>query len=120
MLVNIEERKAFITKGEVIVYVAEHEGRIIGFTIVSPKTNKLLALYVISGNWKNVGKNLLMTVENQTRKMGASFLEGETSSNAKEFYRRCGYEISEASEHELPIGLTIPCYKIRKDLTHSL
>jgi|GEM_PF-6366989 len=120
MLPDLERRKKSVAEGEVVIYVAEIEKRIIGFCAASFQKSLLLSLYVEPGPWKGVGKRLLLTVEEKAVQTGVFFLEGSTSYNAKDFYRQCGYEIGEACVHNLPNGLAISCYKICKTLNCSI
>lgn len=116
MLSDLDHRKMRVDHGEVVAYVAERGKRIIGFVTVEPSQGRLLSLYVAAGAWKHVGKRLLDLIEAVCAHKGVNKLEGETSINAVEFYRRQGYDVGEVSEHALPNGLLLPCRKIRKQL----
>ena len=105
-----------LAKGEAITYVAEQAGKIIGFATVVPPTNELRAVYVAAEAGRGIGSQLLAQAEIKAREQGAFFLAADASVNAINFYRRHGYVVGEPSMHTLRNGVTIACYKIRKDL----
>jgi len=116
MRTDIDERKESVQKGEVIALVAEYDGHIVGFATSSPSRNRLLQLYVAPAPCRGAGKKLLLAIEEKAVQSGAMFLEGSSTVNAVEFYRRNGYKIGQFNERELTRGILMQGYIIRKQL----
>ena len=97
------------------VLVAEHEGRIIGFSCLS--ANEVEALYVHPLHaHHNVGQVLLTAIEHVGLIHHARSLSLDAAMNAVDFYRTCGYQVLGYSTPTFDSGRALPCVRMRKTL----
>ena len=114
---RIAEKKRRLAEGELVTFVSDVDGVIVGFGELVPAKNCVGAVYVAPGTWRGVGTRLLQAVENEARRLGISEICCDSSLNAENFYSKCGYEVVERAMHHLQrSGVEIPCVKMKKRL----
>jgi GNAT superfamily N-acetyltransferase len=97
------------------MFVAEHEGQIIGFSSVQGSI--LCAVYVCPDHIRSkVGTALLEAVERFSLENGCRELEMDASINSEMFYLQRGYSVVERASHRFRDGTEIPCVRMRKVL----
>jgi putative acetyltransferase len=105
---------------EVEFYVAEEDGRVVGFARLNPATGEVEAVYVGPAvARRGVGLSLLRAVEGRARAHGLTRLHLCAALNAVPFYERGGYARGELTAHRLPGGVEIACVSMTKELTHD-
>lgn len=92
------------------VFVAEFDGRIVGFaTIMAHEGNdaELEGIFVEPSDWrKGIGTALLRQIEREALAWGASRLHVMANPNVESFYRNAGFQkIGERKTELGPIGL---------------
>ena len=97
-------------------FVAEEDGKIVGFSDYNMETNELSGLYM-KPDYTNrgIGEKLLEIIEEDAREEGLNKLWCKSTITAKEFYRKHGYEIIEETTHEVE-GLDMKVYRMEKEL----
>ncbi len=103
-----------ITEGR--VFVAEADGRTVGFGVVIPRSDgeaELDGLYVEPGAWgRGIGRLLMHHAEALARSGGARLLNVVSNGRAVGFYRACGFD----GVREVQTGLS-PGLEMIKALT---
>lgn len=101
-----------------VTVVAELAKRVIGFAMVIPEKNYLLALYVSpQAKSMKVGARLLQEVETLSVNAGRPYLELHASMNAEGFYKKHGYKRIAPVFYKLRTGLEMPCVLMCRKLT---
>ena len=103
---SLAELEGFICRPSAKTWVAEVDGRIIGFVVANREqrdTGHIVTLDVVE-NWRRggVGTALMNAAEAWAREQGARFVYLETAEDntaAQNFYRRRGYQKLRALEH---------------------
>jgi putative acetyltransferase len=106
-----------IAGGSELMYVAEHQSRIVGFGSVIPAKNELRAIYV-DPTWVRcgVGSAILRQLETVALESECRYLQLEASVNAKEFYLARGYiQLAEAT-HGVADDYAMACIVMRKPI----
>lgn len=99
------------------MFVAEIEGKIVGFSSIVPKDSELRAVYVDPKfGGKGVGKMLLGQVEQEARNRGLQKLVMPASLSAEAFYKSQGYVAIDRIVHILGSGKRMPAVKMEKAL----
>jgi len=111
---SIKKQQQHLADPNVITYVAEYNGVVIGFSTIIPQDNELRAVYVAPGLWRGVGSKLLGLAEAEAQKCGLAYLVCDSSLNAETFYLKHHYETIERTTHTFRSGITIPCLKMMK------
>ncbi|PSO51029.1 MAG: hypothetical protein BRC40_04740 [Cyanobacteria bacterium QH_8_48_120] len=111
---NPEKRRQRMRETEAIIFVAEKEEKIVGFSSLSEK--KVRAVYVHPGYTRQgVGTILLDAVEREAMAHHIQKLELQASVTAVSFYQARGYKLVERSHYMLS-GVEIPCAYLEKSL----
>jgi putative acetyltransferase len=104
-----------LTSGEVVGFVAEDSGEVIGFGELVPAQCQLGAIYVHPDHGrKGVGAALLRAIEAAAQDRGLAELHMDASLNAEAFYHRHGFEVVAYAKHTMRDGLSMACVKMRK------
>jgi GNAT superfamily N-acetyltransferase len=121
-LANAGDRDALLANPDAIVlpieqiaaggvFVAEHDGVIVGFAAVLPRPDgeaELDALFVEPHLWKaGVGRRLVNHAAELARASGAAFLHVIGNPHAEGFYVSCDFRVSGTSETRFGAGLTM-------------
>ena len=98
------------------IYVAEEEGRIVGFGRLFISDPEVKAIYVSPNSWRRgVGTKLLRQLEAIGRDAGISELRLNASLNGKNFYEKNGYigdEVSSVHIDGVELGCILMCKKL--------
>ncbi len=98
-------------------FLAEDEGRILGFCVLDVPGTELNALYVApAAARRGVGRRLLAHAEENARREGVHSLKLKSTLNAVSFYEQRGYLQLRPTTHELPGGARLPCVEMTKKL----
>lgn len=98
--------------------VAEHEGSILGFSVVNVPGAELNTLYVApSAGGQGVGSALLKEAEDLAFAAGVQRITLKATLNAVTFYERAGYSQLGPALHPLPTGQQLPCIRMAKLLS---
>lgn len=98
-------------------FVAELEGKIVGFAAIVAQKEELRAYYVApSATRHGVGRHLIKQLEDAAREVGLAELHLHSSVTAHAFYTAMGYETLELGEHILGSWLGMACVFMRKTL----
>lgn len=101
---------------DLVRFIAEREGRIVGFSDYDPGTGQLTGLYVSSEHQRaGIGQALYDAVENDARRRGFSMLWLESTLTAAPFYERMGY-VKTADAVRVINGKEIPRIRMEKKL----
>lgn len=118
---RINQIKQAVENPDVWLIVAKQNNLIVGFGSITPKDNKLRALYVHpSFGRRGIGVRLLTALEYEARSLGLSHLQMDASINAELFYRKHGFETIEYATHQLASGQEMACVKMRKTLNSGV
>jgi GNAT superfamily N-acetyltransferase len=117
----VEELQSLPEAGEVPIehltalFVAEVDGRVLGFATVLPNGEfeaELEDLFVAPEAWrKGIGRQLLAEAERRASALGAHALCVVANQNARRFYEACGYR-----QTGTVMTLFEPADSMRKDL----
>ena len=98
-------------------YVAEEDGGVVGFAVLSRLASEVEAVYVSPrAARRGVGLSLLRTLEGRATAHGLTGLHLCASLNAVPFYERAGFARGELTAHSLPGGVEIACVRMTKEL----
>jgi GNAT superfamily N-acetyltransferase len=108
-------------------YVAEHDGRVVGFTAVGPSRDErgigeLYAIYVEPEQWSTgAGRALILRAEERLREeyAEATLWVLEDNPRARRFYERAGWVLDGARKAEDRWGVRAPEVRYRKRLASS-
>jgi putative acetyltransferase len=99
------------------VFVAEEDGRILGYGRFDSDTGEVEATYVLPvAQGRGVGSALLRESEDRARHAGFDSMYVSASLNAVEFYRRAGFEPQVKRSYELGNGQRLECMFMIKRL----
>ncbi len=107
-----------LSRSDFLCVVYEEKNMIYGFAMVDYAKNYLNAIYVRQGaKTKNLGTKILDYIKLNAQSRGVTTLWFEASVNARDFYVRGGAVSLEETSHTLDTGQTMPCIKMRLDIT---
>jgi len=107
-----------LTSGTELILVATQNDRVIAFGSIIPAESELRALYVDSACLhRGVGSRLLNHLELLAIKWGITALSFDASINAQAFYAKHGYQELVLGSHRLSNGVSMPCIRMRKELS---
>ena len=99
------------------VFVAEEDGRILGYGRFDTDTGEVEATYVLpEAQGRGVGAALLREAEDRARHAGFDSMHVSASLNAVEFYRRAGFEPQVQRSYGLANGQRLECMFMIKKL----
>jgi putative acetyltransferase len=102
---------------ERIMFVAEHEGQVVGFSQLDHRSSVVDAVYVHPARTRTgLGTLLLRAVEAAAVDEGLSGLSLVASLNAVAFYREAGYVLGQATSHRVGASVPIPCVHMSRSL----
>lgn len=97
-----------------LVYVAERQGRIVGFGVMLPQSEdeaELDGLFVEPDNWKQgIGRLLVAHLERVAIDAGATWLRVLANPDALSFYEACGF--TRIGEQQMRFGAAIVMRKL--------
>lgn len=106
----------YVEETEKEKWVAEEDGKIIGFGDYIPMEAEITGVYVHPDHLrKGIGSKLLEKMEQAARDQGIEKLTCVSSLTAKEFYRNHGYKVKKQIKHETS-GEELEAYKMEKEL----
>ena len=101
-------------------YVAEDDGRVVGFAVLNRDESEVEAVYVSPrAARRGVGRSLIAALEARAQAHGLKGLHLCASLNAVEFYERAGFARGELTAHRLPGGVEIACVRMTKGLAEE-
>lgn len=96
-------------------FVAEEDGKIVGFGVLNRESAEVEAVYVSPGaGRRGIGLKLLRKLEEMASALGLGMLRLNASLNAVPFYQRAGYAAQEKSKYRLSTGVEIACVPMVK------
>ena len=99
------------------VFVAEENGRILGFAVLDLRRSIINATYVSPKTvLKGIGRGLVEMMENVAKQGGVSQLQLNSTLNAVPFYEHLGYAQGRTACNRLPTGIELPCVLMSKNL----
>lgn len=102
---------------EEIRIIAAYEGYPAGLGCVIPEKEELRACYVSSYYArKGVGSAIVLALEGIAAKHNVNELHLESSLNARAFYEKNGYRVTEEIEHILDSGHSMKAYSMTKKI----
>lgn len=103
-----------------VVFVAEHDGALLGFGVMDPKESLINATYIDpSAVRRGVGRRLMQAMEDAARDAGCTEVRLNSTLNAVPFYRTLGYADLGAATNRLPTGVELPCVLMKKALARA-
>jgi putative acetyltransferase len=109
-----EKYRDAMAAGEVF-FVAEVEGRVIGFSVLFG--DEVKAVYVHPDQvGRGVGRRLLDAVEDEARSCGVAELKLTSTLTSVRFYESCGYAKGDLHQHPVSGGVMLPCVHFTKRL----
>lgn len=103
---------------DALVYVAEVDGVLVGFGVLSTERTTLSALYVLPDYLRQgVGSQLFDAMEAEARAAGVTRIVLNATLNAVAFYETCGFVTFCEETHTLSGGLTLRCVRMEKSLS---
>ena len=113
---NIEETGEEKLPEEKERWVAEEDGKVIGFGDYSHETGEITGLYVLPEHTRNgVASELLKRIEENAQQRGLEKLWCNSSEAARKLYSEKGYELKESFKYDLG-GVEMPAYRMEKRL----
>jgi GNAT superfamily N-acetyltransferase len=84
------------------------------------ETARIRAFYV-HPNWarRGIGSQLMEACETAAKAAGFQWLELMATLTGEPLYARCGFEVLERTQIEMPDGVMLPVTKMTKDLGHG-
>jgi GNAT superfamily N-acetyltransferase len=102
---------------DLIVFVVEEGGDIIGFGALDAGATEIRALYVAPDFvGHGVGSMVLEALESEARRLDRPRLGVSATLNSVAFYGARGYSSLGAGENVLPQGISLPCVRMEKTL----
>lgn len=100
-----------------VMFVAEREGEVVGFSQLDTEQALVLAVYVLPGMLgTGVGRALLQRLEDAARQRGIPRLALDATLNAEPFYARAGYGRIRMNQHRLAPDVALACVRMEKSL----
>jgi putative acetyltransferase len=110
-----DQLHAAIAEADGIAYVAEDNGRIVGFSVLCDCVVR--AVYVDpSAARRGVGSSLLKAVEAAATDLGIRTLYVYASLNSRCFYENNGYTAIKVADYPLSKSRSMVCIEMKKDL----
>lgn len=107
-------RTAFVSRE---LYVAERDGRIVGFGQLDPRRGEIEACYVSPDAIRSgIGAALLARMEQEARGRGHSIVHLNATLNAEPFYARMGYRRLGPARHRVAPDVNLECVRMNKVL----
>ena len=98
-------------------YVATLDEQIIGAGMIDLESGKVDAMFVHPNNMgMGVGRMILSYLEKLAVEAGLASISLESSLNAAEFYRACGFVGERTAKYESPRGISLDCIPMTKRL----
>lgn len=105
----------FLDNVERNYHVAIHFDLIVATGMINTQSGKIDAIFVHPDHMrKGLGKMMLHFLEEIARRQGVEKVILESSLNAVDFYRACGFEGIAASKYVSPRGITLDCVSMVK------
>ena len=102
---------------ERVLIVAENNGVVIGFAQYTPELALIEAVHVEPSMARSgIGNMLVNAIEKVAMSQGASKISLESSLNAVEFYKKCGYQRKQSSSYLCKDGVTLETVSFEKVL----
>lgn len=96
-------------------FVAEYEGAIVGFGVLSQEHGEIEAVYVSpTAGRRGIGREVLRKLEERASNLGIRELRLNASLNAAAFYQKAGYVAQAPSKYRLLTGVEIACVPMMK------
>jgi GNAT superfamily N-acetyltransferase len=98
-------------------YVATVDDAVVATGMIDGKTGRLDAIFVrpeMMG--RGIGKQMVSFLEDIGRAAGLTELALDSTLNAAEFYRRCGFVGEAIGQYQSPRGITLDCIPMTKVL----
>ena len=103
--------------GDLIVFVVEEDGDVVGFGALDDAAADIRALYVAPGLvGHGVGSMVLDALESEARRLAMPRLTVSATLNSVAFYGARGYSSVGAAQNVLPQGISLPCVRMEKTL----
>lgn len=100
-----------------VVFVAEQDGEVVGFSQFDPDKGELEALYVLpEAGGGGLGAALLSRQEEEAFQRGSERMGLSSTLNAESFYARHGYRSLGPAKHQIPGGFVLDCVRMEKKL----
>jgi GNAT superfamily N-acetyltransferase len=116
-----EMPESFIDTVEKYFYVAINNNLVIGTGAINIETGKIDAVFVHPDRMrKGIGKMIIDFLEDIALRHGLGSINLESTLNAAEFYRVCGFEGSEISTYISPMGVSLDCIPMVKYMAAQL
>jgi GNAT superfamily N-acetyltransferase len=98
-------------------FIAEEDGKILGFGVLDPGQSLINATYVDpKAVRRGIGRGLVEAMESTAKQAGAAELRLNSTLNAVPFYERLGYVRGKTAYNRLPTGVELPCVMMTKNL----
>lgn len=98
-------------------YVATVDGVVIGTGMIDRNTGKLDAIFTRPDMMRRgVGRQMVSFLENIARNTGLTELMLDSTVNAAEFYRNCGFVGDAIGTYQSPRGIAMDCIPMKKVL----
>ena len=99
------------------LFVAEHDGRVLGFGNYDATKNEIAAIYVDPDfGGQGIGRALFQVVMGELKARGFTHVDVDASLNSVPFYQAMGCRIVEQRMHTFRPGVSIPCVRMAIDL----
>lgn len=102
-------------------YLAIVGEEVVGTGMINLSTGAIDSLFVDPQfAQRGVGRKLMKHLESLACEAGLASLCLESTLNAAEFYRHCGFEGDQVSSYQSPRGVTLDCIPMMKEITPEL
>jgi putative acetyltransferase len=100
-----------------VMFVAEREDEIVGFSQLDADRALVLAVYVSPrAVGTGIGRALLQQLEAAAHQRGITRLVLDATLNAEAFYAHAGYQRLRMNEHRIGLGVALACVRMEKSL----
>jgi len=99
------------------LFVAEWQGRIVGFGQLDPRRGEIEACYVAPDAIRSgIGAALLARMEEEARRRGHPVVHLNATLNAESFYEQRGYRRLGPARHRVAADVELDCVRMKKTL----
>ncbi len=114
---NVELSDEFADSVARNFYLAKYDGQTVGTGMIDSETGKIDAIFVHPNYMrKGIGRNIIKFLENRALSHGLKTITLQSTLNAVEFYRACGFAGNQLVSYTTSRGVSMGCVSMTKVL----
>lgn len=112
---NVEPSDEFADSVEKNFYIAKYDNQIVGTGMIDIETGRIDAIFVHPDHIrKGIGKDIIKFLENLALIHGLKMVTLQSTLNAAEFYRACGFAGNKIETYTTSRGMSLDCIPMTK------